>query len=44
MLTVSAGAAEYEKIRSYTGQFTDVSESDWFYQNVAGAFSGVSQR
>ena len=37
MLTVPA-AADYEKTRTYSGQFADVASSAWYYGNVADAY------
>lgn len=33
-----ASALDYEATRSYKGQFTDISKSDWYYRNVADAY------
>ena len=29
----------YTKIRTYNGEFTDISYGDWFYSNVVDAYS-----
>ncbi|MCR4906646.1 MAG: S-layer homology domain-containing protein [Clostridiales bacterium] len=38
LLAGSVNAAEVAKARTYSGQFTDVSESAWYYKNVADAY------
>ncbi len=35
----TAGASDISAVRTYNGQFTDVSSSDWYYDSVAGAYS-----
>ena len=37
-LALSASAAEYARTRTYDGRFADVSESAWYYKNVADAY------
>ncbi len=32
-------AAEYPTVRTYNGQFTDINKNDWFYDEVAAAYS-----
>jgi len=39
MLVPCVSAVEYKNSRTYNGQFTDISESDWFYSNVVDAYS-----
>ena len=38
-LPLHSEAAEVKAVRTYNGSFTDVSEKDWFYDSVAGAYS-----
>lgn len=35
----SISAEKYETVRTYNGQFSDVKENDWFYDEVARAYS-----
>ncbi len=38
-LTFGAFGGEISAVRSYNGQFSDISSSDWYYESVSGAYS-----
>lgn len=33
------GAVDVSAVRTYSGQFTDISANDWYYESVSGAYS-----
>lgn len=38
-LTLGAFGSDISAVRSYNGQFSDVSSADWYYESVSGAYS-----